>query len=204
MLPVVDNPAAQYVVEEGLLSGLRNIVFVTDKNKTTLENHFDNLQSFHTQALSKQKVSSLNSLSYIIHRATFTYVREREASGLGHALLTAQHSVGKEYIAVLLPDSIIMSSTPSLLPLIKTASTEKCSVIALQKVTHDQLSECDVIHPKKQFSPNLFQVKSIAKKPGSSAPSNLAIVGRYIFSPSIFTALEESASEKEGEIDIND
>jgi UTP--glucose-1-phosphate uridylyltransferase len=188
MLPILDKPSMQYVVEEGVKSGIKNFVVVTAKNKESIIDHFSSFKgNGHSRA------------------AHFLSVRQDEPLGLGHAIWTARHAIGKEYVAVMLPDDIIMSSDPGLGQLIKIATQEKCSVIAVQEVPRELVSRYGVIDVKKQFSPNLFQVRDLIEKPApEKAPSSLAIVGRYVLSPHIFEALEQTTSGAVGEIQLTD
>ncbi|MCK4517593.1 UTP--glucose-1-phosphate uridylyltransferase [Candidatus Babeliales bacterium] len=187
LLPLVDKPSIQYVVEEGVKSGIKNFIVVTSKNKDMIVDHL-------TADLSKN-----------ISNSNFIYVRQSEPLGLGHAVWSARHAVGKEYISVMLPDDIITGADPGLGQLVKVAAQEKCSVIAVQEVPRSEVSRYGVIDVKKQFSPNLFQVRDLVEKPKpDDAPSCLAIVGRYILSPGIFEALEQTSAGAVGEIQLTD
>jgi len=187
LLPLVDKPSIQYVVEEGVKSGIKNFIVVTSKNKDMIVDHL-------TTDLSKN-----------ISNSNFIYVRQSEPLGLGHAVWSARHAVGKEYISIMLPDDIITGAEPGLGQLVKVAAQEKCSVIAVQEVPRSEVSRYGVIDVKKQFSPNLFQVRDLVEKPKpDDAPSCLAIVGRYILSPGIFEALEQTGAGAIGEIQLTD
>lgn len=187
MLPLVDKPSIQYVVEEGIKSGIKNFIVVTSKNKDMIVDHLT------------------SSISKTISSSNFIYVRQSEPLGLGHAVWSARHAVGKEYVSIMLPDDIITGADPGLGQLAKVAAQEKCSVIAVQEVPRSEVSRYGVIDVKKQFSPNLFQVRDLVEKPKpDDAPSCLAIVGRYILSPGIFEALEQTGAGAIGEIQLTD
>lgn len=204
MLPILDKPSIQYVVEEGIKAGIKNYIMVTGKNKTVIEDHFDSHQELSTFLKSKGKLSLLDGVSSVMQSANFIYVRQQEPLGLGHAVWTARHSIGKEYVAVLLPDDIF-AGISVIAQLAQVAQQEKCSVIAVQEVPSNELSRYGVVDIRKQFSPNLFQIKDLVEKPKESeAPSNLAIVGRYILSPTIFEILDEQQIGVGGEIQLTD
>lgn len=205
MLPLLDKPAIQYIVEEGLKSGIKNYIVVTGKNKSVIEDHFDTYPELENFLKLKKKDELLEGLSKIINSTNFIYVRQREPLGLGHAIWTSKHVIGKEYIAVFLPDDIIVHQVPAIAQLMQVAQNEKCNVVAVQEVPINQVSNYGVIGIRKQFSPNLFQVKELVEKPTqANAPSNLAIIGRYILSPAIFDALDELKIGANNEIQLTD
>lgn len=204
MLPILDKPSIQYVVEEGIKAGIKNYIMVTGKNKTVIEDHFDSNNELATFLKSKGKQSLLDGVSSVMNHANFIYIRQQEPLGLGHAVWTARHAISKEYVAVLLPDDIFTGMSV-IGQLAQIAAQEKCSVIAVQEVPSHELPRYGVIDIRKQFSPNLFQIKDLVEKPKESeAPSNLAIVGRYILSPTIFDILEEQKTGINGEIQLTD
>jgi UTP--glucose-1-phosphate uridylyltransferase len=206
MLPLIDRPAIQYSVEEGIRAGIENFVLVTGKNKQAIEDHFDINPELQSILKSRDQLDLISSITKIMEQADFTSVRQREPLGLGHAIWSARHTVGKEHIAVFLPDEIITGKVPAISQLMKIAEQEKCNVVAVQEVPLEDVSRYGIIAIKKQFSPNLFQVKSLVEKPTPiDTPTNLAIIGRYILSPNIFDALEETqASNINGEIQLTD
>lgn len=205
MLPILDKPAIQYIVEEGSKSGIETFVVITGKNKKTLEDHFDTSSSLDAFLKEKDKFSSIEGLNKIIDSTNFIYVRQKEPLGLGHAVWTAKNVINKEYVSVLLPDEIILSKIPAIQQLMQIAHQEKCNVVGVQEVPMDQVSRYGVIGIKKQFSPNLFQVKELVEKPKiSDAPSNLAIIGRYVLSPNVFDILNEAKLGFGGEIQLTD
>lgn len=205
MLPLLDKPAIQYIVEEGLKSGIKNYIVVTGKNKSVIEDHFDTYPELENFLKVRKKEEVLDGLLKIINSTNFIYVRQREPLGLGHAIWTARHVIGKEYIAVFLPDDIIVHQTPAIAQLMQVAQHEKCNVVAVQEVPLSHVSSYGVIGIRKQFSPNLFQVKELVEKPTpAEAPSNLAIIGRYVLSPSIFDALDEQKLGTNNEVQLTD
>lgn len=205
MLPILDKPAIQYIVEEGVKSGIKNYVVITGKNKSVIEDHFDTFPELENFLESKKKKHLLEPLGKIIEATNFIYIRQKEPLGLGHAIWSARHVIGKEYIAVFLPDDIIIHPLPAISQLMQIAQQEKCSVVAVQEVPLNQVSNYGVIGIRKQFSPNLFQIRELIEKPtAAQAPSNLAIVGRYILSPTIFEALDELKIGANGEIQLTD
>jgi len=205
MLPILDKPSIQYIVEEGAKSGIDTFVVVTGKNKKTLEDHFDSNAVLDSFLNNSDKALSLDGLNKIIQLTNFIYVRQKEPLGLGHAVWTAKHVINKEHVAIMLPDEIILSQIPAIQQLIQVAHQEKCNVVGVQEVPIEQVSRYGVIGIKKQFSPNLFQVKELIEKPTiSDAPSNLAIIGRYVLSSKIFDILGESKIGIGGEIQLTD
>lgn len=205
MLPLLNKPAIQHIVEECLKSGVNNFVMVTNKSKYALEEHFDYNLELELLLKEKDQENLISGIKKIIKASRFTYVRQYEPLGLGHAVLMAKNSVGKEYFGVLLPDDIIISEQPGLDQLISIAKQEKASVIAVQEVPADCVSSYGVISIKKQITPKLFQVSGLVEKPKQKdAPSNLAIVGRYILSNKIFDSLEEISTYAEGELQLTD
>lgn len=205
MLPVLEKPALQYAVEEGVRSGIKNFVMVTGKNRAAVADHLTPISEREYMNMPQGQQQSLASLHKAIYATDFSYVPQYEPAGLGHAVWTARHAIGKEHCAIMLPDDIITGSTPGMAQLMKIAVQEKCNVVAVQEVAGKDISRYGVISIKKQFSPNLFQVKELVEKPApSQAPSNLAIVGRYVLSPQIFDSLDELNGGATGEIQLTD
>lgn len=205
MLPIFDKPAIQYIVEEGVKSGIKNFVVVTGRNKSVIEDHFDVHPELEAFLKSRSKSDLLDGISKIVSNSNFIYVRQKEPLGLGHAVWSAKHVIGNEPVAVFLPDDIIMGKTAAMGQLIQIALQEKCNVVAVQEVPMEDVSRYGIIGVRKQFSPNLFQVKELVEKPRvSDAPSNLAIVGRYVLSPKIFDVLEQQHIGTGGEIQLTD
>lgn len=205
LLPIIDKPAIQYVVEEGIKSGIKDFVIITGKNKKAIEDHFDNYLELQSNLKSKNKEILLEGVNKIIEKANFLFVRQREQLGLGHAIQTAKPAFGDEHVAIFLPDDIFTGKVPGMAQLIKIATQEKCNVIAVQEVPKEEVTRYGIIDVRRQFSPNLFQVRDLVEKPPvNAAPSNLAIVGRYVLSSNIFESLEDLQFGSDGEVQLTD
>jgi len=205
MMPILDKPAIQYIVEEALLSHIKQFFMITSKGKNAIANHFDYNPCLEDFLKERGKESLLKNLNTISRAGHFTYIRQGEPLGLGHAIAMARNSIGKEYFGVCLPDDIIINKTPGLSQLIKVAHQEKASVIAVQEVPMDAISSYGVIAIKKQITPNMYQVAHLVEKPEpKDAPSNLAIIGRYVLSHKIFDAIDEITPFSSGEIQLTD
>lgn len=205
MLPLLNKPAIQLIIEEGLKSSIKNFLMITARDKQAIANHFDISPELDQMLKEKHKAELLSELNKIIREANFTYIRQPEPLGLGHAVWMARHSIGKEYFGVFLPDDIIVAQTPALGQLIRIARQEKASVIAVQEVPAECVSSYGVIAVKKQITPKLFQVSHLVEKPQSKdAPSNLAVIGRYVLSHKIFNSLEEVTPYAVGELQLTD
>jgi UTP--glucose-1-phosphate uridylyltransferase len=206
MLPILNKPAIQYIIEEGLASSVNQFILITSRNKEQLADHFN--PPPHLQALldERGKKDALGDIKKIMRQAQFVYVRQPEPLGLGHAVLMARSVIGKEYFAVMLPDDLIFNpNLAGLAQLIRIARQEKGSVIAVQEVPASCVSSYGVIGIKKQISPSLFQVSHVVEKPDQKdAPSNLAIIGRYVLSSKIFNSLEEISTYASGELQLTD
>lgn len=200
MLPLCNKPAMHYIVDEGIRSDVRNFFIVTSRSKYAIEDYFDTNPELAAFLKDISQETLLSDIEKMVRAADFTYVRQAEMLGLGHALWLARHSIQKEYFGVMLPDDIIVNKTPALGQLIRVARQEKVSVIAVQEVPRDCLSQYGIIDIKKQITPNLFHVSTIIEKPKKQdAPSNLAVVGRYVLSHKIFAGLEEMMTYSIGE-----
>lgn len=195
MLPLIDKPVIQHSIEEALNAGINHFTLVTNKGKVAISNHFDSSHELEILLAETGKQDLLKDVNYIMRNAHFSYVRQAEPLGLGHAIWTARHTIGKEYFAVCLPDDVIVSKIPAIEQLIRVARQEKASVIAVQEVPLDCISAYGVVEVKKQITPNLFQIGNLIEKPDKKdAPSNLAIIGRYILSHKLFCSFEEISS----------
>jgi UTP--glucose-1-phosphate uridylyltransferase len=205
ILPIVDKPAIQYIIEEGLNSGIKDFVVVTSKYKKALEDHFDSVTDLENILDAKNKDLLLSDVKKIMNAASFMYVRQKEQLGLGHAVWSARNAFSSEHLAVFLPDDIFTGTVPAMSQLLKVATQEKCNVLAVMEVPKEQVSRYGIISVRRQFSPNLYQVKDLVEKPATNqAPSNLAIIGRYVLSPSIFEELENLKFGAGGEIQLTD
>lgn len=205
MLPILDKPAIQYIVEEGVRAGIKSFAIVTGKHKGLIEDYFDSYLDLENFLRQRNKEDSLDGLNKLIELANFMYIRQKDPMGLGHAVWSARHAIGNEQMAILLPDDIIINPVPVMVQLMQVALREKCNIIAVQEVPIEDVSRYGIIGIRKQFSPNLFQIKELVEKPTSAAaPSNLAIVGRYILSPRIFDVLEDASLGAGGEVQLTD
>ncbi|MGE0206510.1 MAG: UTP--glucose-1-phosphate uridylyltransferase GalU [Candidatus Babeliales bacterium] len=205
MLPLLNKPAIQYIVEEGISSDIHDFIIVTSREKQAIVNHFDPSVELELLLQERGKLDLLDTLKKITRVAHFTYVRQSEPRGLGHAVWTARRSFGKEYFGIFLPDDIIISKQAAMAQLMKVARQEKASVIAVQEVPMGQVSSYGIIGIKKQITPNLFQVSNLVEKPDQkNAPSNLAVIGRYVLSSKIFAALEEIEADHNEELQLTD
>lgn len=205
MLPLLEKPALQRIIEEGILSEVKNYIIVTARGKHAIEDHFDSDSTLEAFLKEHQKESLVQCIDKIIKTAEFTYVRQQEPLGLGHAVWLARHSIQKEYFGIMLPDDIIIGKQPALAQLIRIARQEKASVIAVQEVPMDCVSSYGIINVKKQITPHLFQVGNVVEKPSQkNAPSNLAIIGRYVLSHKIFSSLEQVKNYSVGELQLTD
>lgn len=204
MLPLVDKPLIQYVVEEAVASGIESIVIVTGRGKTTIEDHFD--VSFELEKLLEErgKPELLREMRQISEMARITYVRQREALGLGHAILQAKDSVGDEPFAVLLSDDIIDSKTPALKQLLDVYEKYDAPVVAVFEVKGEAISRFGAVDGE-EVEPGVYKIRDMVEKPPlAEAPSNLAIIGRYILTPDIFEEIETTRPGAIGEIQITD
>jgi UTP--glucose-1-phosphate uridylyltransferase len=204
MLPIVDKPTIQYIVEEAVASGIEDIIIVTGKGKRAIEDHFDISQELEQNLAEKGKFDLLDKVQYSSSLADIHYIRQKEPKGLGHAVLCARKFIGDEPFAVLLGDDIVQSETPCLRQLMDIHEQTHSSVIGVQSVLESETNRYGIIDPEGQDG-RIYQVKNFVEKPKlGTAPSNLAIMGRYILTPEIFTFLEKQETGAGGEIQLTD
>lgn len=204
MLPLVDKPLIQYVVEEAVASGIEEILLITGRGKRAIEDHFDVAFELEEDLKAKGKHKLLSEVQRIANLVTFCYIRQKKALGLGHAVLTAKRVVGDEPFAVLLGDDIIDSSEPVLSQMMAIYKRYPSTILAIQKVPKNQTHHYGVIDGKR-IEDGIYLVKDMVEKPSpAEAPSNLAIIGRYILTPAVFAALEQTKPGKGGEIQLTD
>ncbi|QPW51719.1 UTP--glucose-1-phosphate uridylyltransferase GalU (plasmid) [Bacillus thuringiensis] len=191
MLPIVDKPTIQYIVEEAVASGIEEIIIIIGRGKRSIEDHFDKSYELEDALLKKEKLDVLKEVQQISSLATIYYVRQKEPKGLGHAILCAQSFIGNEPFAVLLGDDIVMSETPCLKQIIDVFEYCNSSVVAVQSVPEKDISKYGIVKPKgTMIQPNLFSVDCLVEKPKKEmAPSRYAIMGRYVLRPEIFKIL---------------
>ena len=204
LLPLLDKPLIQYAVEEAVASGIRDIILVTSTGKEALEHYFqpnDTLDRFLQEKASPDIAEGVQRLASL---ARISYVRQEEPLGLGHAVLTAKELVGNEPFAVMLPDDVIQSPEPALAQMMQVFESRGSGVVAVEDVPDDEVSSYGVIAPEP-VSDSLFKIRNMVEKPPfEEAPSNLAIVGRYILPARVFDCLEETTPGAKGEIQLTD
>ncbi len=204
MMPLVDKPLIQYVVEEAVSSGIEEIVLITGRAKRAIEDHFDVAFELEEDLKAKGKHKLLSEVQRIANMVTFCYIRQKKALGLGDAVLTAKRVVGDEPFAVLLGDDIIDARIPALKQMLHVYKRYPATILAIQKVPKSQTGQYGVIDAKK-IEDGVYLVKDLVEKPSpADTPSNLAIIGRYILTPEIFGALERTKPGKGGEIQLTD
>ncbi len=209
MLPLVDKPLIQYGVEEAIQSGIQNVIIVTGRGKTAIEDHFD--KSFELEHLleSRGKTDLLASVREITDPVDVAYIRQREALGLGHAVLRARAIVGNEPFAVVLSDDVIDAEIPALKQLLDVYEFFGAPVLALMEIPEDSISAYGVVDAEPVHHngarDRLYRIRNLIEKPKpNEAPSNLAIIGRYVLTPEIFNSLEEVQPGSLGEIQLTD
>ncbi|MED3623919.1 UTP--glucose-1-phosphate uridylyltransferase GalU [Neobacillus thermocopriae] len=204
MLPIVDKPTIQYIVEEAVASGIEDIIIVTGKGKRAIEDHFDFAPELERNLIEKGKSAILEKVRYSTNLADIHYIRQKEPKGLGHAVWCARNFIGDEPFAVLLGDDIVQSETPCLRQLINIYEETRSSVIGVQTVPDNETHRYGIIDPSIQEG-RKYQVNHFVEKPApGTAPSNLAIMGRYILTPEIFMFLEQQETGAGGEIQLTD
>jgi UTP--glucose-1-phosphate uridylyltransferase len=209
MLPIVDKPLVQYAVEEVSASGIPMVIFVTGRGKTAIENHFDVSAELEQELAGKGKQELLEQIRSIAGLMRFAYVRQQSPRGLGHAILTAHDVVDEEPFAVLLSDDVIASPVPCLKQMLAVFERYGRSVIAIQKVPRKAVGSYGIIRghamPDSEWEGRLYRVDDMVEKPTpSEAPSNLAVIGRYILTPTIFHELAATTPGSGGEIQLTD
>lgn len=203
MLPIVDKPTIQYIVEEAIASGIEDIIIVTGKGKRAIEDHFDHAFELEENLIRKEKFELLDKVR-ASSNVEIHYIRQKEPLGLGHAVLCAKKFIGDEPFAVLLGDDIIQSQTPCLRQLMNQYEEIGASIIGVQQVPDNETNRYGIISPLEKEDRRYMVDSFVEKPPLGSAPSNLAIMGRYIFTPQIFTYLEKQEAGAGGEIQLTD
>jgi UTP--glucose-1-phosphate uridylyltransferase len=208
MLPLVDKPIIQYGVEEAMASGCDQIIIITGRGKQAIEDHFDVSYELEKMLEERGKTDLLNIVRSISDMMYISYVRQKEALGLGHAVLMAREIVGHEPFAVLLADDVIDAKVPCLKQMVQVFEKTQCSVLATQVVEGKMISSYGVLDVKPadgSFDGRLFEIKNMVEKPKpEEAPSNLAIIGRYILTPAIFDCLAKTQAGTGGELQLTD
>jgi UTP--glucose-1-phosphate uridylyltransferase len=208
MLPLVDKPIIQYGVEEALAAGCDQIIIITGRGKTAIEDHFDVSYELERMLEERGKTELLGIVRQISDMIHVAYVRQKEAMGLGHAVLMARELVGDEPFAVLLADDVIDAEKPCLKQMMEIFEESQCSIIATQEVNGPAISSYGVLDAERvegKFNGRAFNVRNLVEKPKQEdAPSNLAIIGRYILTPTIFEMLERTPLGTGGELQLTD
>jgi len=207
MLPILTKPLLQYGVEEAQSAGITNMAIVTGRGKRAIEDHFDNAFELEIQLKGTSKESYLKEIKEIINNSTFTYVRQKQMLGLGHAILTGEPLIGDEPFAVILADDLCSFNENGVISqLIEIYDRYKCSVVAIEEVPMNQTSKYGIITGNLvDQSEDIYRVTDMIEKPEpKDAPTNMAIIGRYILTPDIFDILRNTKPSKGGEIQITD
>ncbi|MFC0680954.1 UTP--glucose-1-phosphate uridylyltransferase GalU [Lysobacter korlensis] len=205
MLPVVDKPAIQYVVEEAVAAGLRDVLMITGRNKNALENHFDRVAELEATLEKKGDTDRLEQVNYSSSLADVHYVRQGDPLGLGHAVLRARMHVGKEPFAVLLGDDLIDARDVLLSRMLEEAENRQASVVALLEIDPTLTHMYGIATVETTDHDDVVKITGLVEKPAAeNAPSNYAIIGRYVLQPEVFDVLEETEPGKGGEIQLTD
>jgi len=207
MLPILTKPLMQYGVEEALSAGITNMAIVTGRGKRAIEDHFDNAYELESQLNGTLKESYIKDIKKIIMKSTFTYVRQKQMLGLGHAILTGKPLIGDEPFAVILADDLCDCDERGVISqLIEIYDRYKCSVVAIEEVPMDQTNKYGIISGNLiDETDDTYRVNDMIEKPKpKDAPTNMAIIGRYILTPDIFDILRKTKPSKGGEIQITD
>jgi len=205
MLPIVDKPTIQYIIEEIIASGIEEILIITGRNKEIIINHFDKVPELEAILKAGGKLSALEEVEAITNMGKIFSVRQKEAKGLGHAVLCAKEFVGNEPFAVVLGDDIVYNDgKPALKQMIEVYDTYGASVIGVQQVPKDQVNKYGIVSGTR-LADRIFEVDDLVEKPAvGEAPSTMAILGRYIITPAIFDILEHTGKGAGGEIQLTD
>ena len=204
MLPIVDKPTIQYIVEEAVESGIKDILIVTGKGKRAIEDHFDYALELEQNLIEKEKFQLLQQVRHPSNMVDIHYIRQKEPKGLGHAIWCARKFIGDEPFAVLLGDDIIQAKNPCLRQMLDRYQEIQAPIIGVQPVLTHEVSRYGIIDPLR-INDRLFEVKHLVEKPQiEAAPSNIAIMGRYILPPEIFDILDHQRPGTGGEIQLTD
>ncbi|MDB8789316.1 UTP--glucose-1-phosphate uridylyltransferase GalU [Romboutsia sp. 1001216sp1] len=204
MLPIVDKPTLQYIIEEAIESGIEEILIITGRNKKSIEDHFDKSVELELELEQKGKTEMLEMVRNISNMVNIHYIRQKEPKGLGHAIHCAKSFIGNEPFAVLLGDDIVDNETPCLKQLIGAYDEYKTSILGVQEVAKEDTCKYGILDVK-HIEDRVYKVKDMVEKPAvEEAPSNIAILGRYIITPAIFDILENQEPGKGGEIQLTD
>lgn len=205
MLPLLNAPAIHTIIQEGLQAHIDHFFFITGKEKQAINNYFKQNKSLDQFLKKKNKSHLLSSVDKLIDGASFSYINQPKALGLGHAVLMAKNSISDPFLTIMLPDDIIINKKGALLQLLEIAHEKQASIIAVTEVPHNEVSSYGIIAPKMQLTDDLFEVGNLVEKPQPhQTPSNMAIIGRYVLSQAIFDSLEHITPSHAGEIQLTD
>ena len=205
MLPIVDKPALQFIIEEAIESGIEEILIITGRNKSSIENHFDKSVELELELEKSGKIELLEEIRKISDMVNIHYIRQKEPNGLGHAIYCAKSFIGNKPFAVLLGDDIVYNTEkPCLKQIIEIYDKYQTTILGVQEVNRDDVSRYGIVDGKK-IADGVYKVKDLVEKPiKEEAPSNIAILGRYIINPAIFNILGNIKPGKGGEIQLTD
>lgn len=204
MLPIVDKPTLQYIIEEAVDSGIEEILIITGRNKKSIEDHFDKSVELEIELESKGKYESLEEVRRISDMVNIHYIRQKEPKGLGHAVLCAKSFIGNEPFAVLLGDDIVANRKPCLKQMIEMYQEYRTTILGVQEVEIENVNKYGIVDGR-HIEDRVYKIKDLVEKPSKeNAPSNIAILGRYIITPTIFEILEHTEPGKGDEIQLTD
>lgn len=205
LMPLLDRPAIQYILEEGLESNIKEFGIILNDEKLAIRNYFSSNLELESNLQKANKLKLIDSVKHIIDSAKFEYITQNNPLGLGHAILMGQNFIGNNYFGIFLPDDIIIDQEPCMNQIINLAKKYNASVIAVQEVPKENVSSYGIIAIKNTLEENVFEVSRLVEKPApKDAPSNLSIVGRYVLSPKIFDSIKYIAPKAKGEIQLTD
>jgi len=206
MLPIVDRPLIQYAVDEAAAAGVTDMIFITGRNKRAIEDHFDHAYELEHELAARDNADALAQVRSVIPRGVaFSYIRQTQMRGLGDAILRARPALGEEPFAVILPDDLIDADPPALAQLLEVFARERASVVAVERVPRTETHRYGVVDLQGAFARGSARLHGIVEKPrAGTAPSNLAVVGRYVLTPAIWAKLERAAPSAGGEVQLTD
>ncbi len=205
MLPLLNKPALQEVIEESLASGINHFCLIMNENKSEIKDYFTINPAFNSLLQKAGKEHYLKELNELITQSNFTYIKQPEMLGLGHAIQMARPVIKNEMFGVILPDMVVFGDVPCMKPLVEAAQKHQATIIAVMEVPIEEISAYGSVKIGKKLTDNLMEITDIVEKPTpEEAPSNLAVLGRYIFTPAIFDAIEATTPHAKGEIQLTD
>ncbi|AQX53200.1 UTP--glucose-1-phosphate uridylyltransferase GalU [Priestia flexa] len=205
MLPIVDKPTIQYIIEEAVASGIEDILIISGRGKRAIEDHFDKSYELEETLAAKEKWDMLKEIQEISSLANIHYIRQKEPKGLGHAINCARSFIGNEPFAVLLGDDIVQSDKPCLKQLMDVYEEHQCTVVGVQEVPRQETNKYGIIGIEESIQDDVFEVNTLVEKPNpADAPSTYAIMGRYILTPEIFDILSQEKIGAGGEVQLTD